>query len=296
MGLAVMLEIPLVIVNIQRGGPSTGLPTKTEQSDLLQAYYGRNGECPIPVIASSTPSDCFDVAYEAVRISVQHMTPVILLSDGYIANGAEPWKYPTAEDLDPIKVNFASTTDDQLKDNAGKFLPYLRDEKLVRAWAIPGTPGLEHRVGGLEKQDKTGNISYDSANHQFMVKTRAAKVEKIADYISVVKAFRLSESDNIAWRIREYMNVCDMFMFDTEGVGYGGTGKKFDLTKLAGVEVGKPYFLSGGIEPSDVQRLKDFSTLPEAKALFAVDINTKFELMPGVKDFNTIKQFISAIS
>jgi phosphoribosylanthranilate isomerase len=120
--------------------------------------------------------------------------------------------------------------------------------------------------------------------------------EKIADYISVVKAFRLSESDNIAWRIREYMNVCDMFMFDTEGVGYGGTGKKFDLTKLAGVEVGKPYFLSGGIEPSDVQRLKDFSTLPEAKALFAVDINTKFELMPGVKDFNTIKQFISAIS
>ena len=167
MGLAVMLEIPLLIINIQRGGPSTGLPTKTEQSDLLQAYYGRNGECPIPVIASSTPSDCFDVAYEAVRISVQHMTPVILLSYGYIANGAEPWKYPTAEDLDPIKVNFASTTDDQLKDNAGKFLPYLRDEKLVRAWAIPGTPGLEHRVGGLEKQDKTGNISYDSANHQY---------------------------------------------------------------------------------------------------------------------------------
>jgi 2-oxoglutarate ferredoxin oxidoreductase subunit alpha len=197
MGLAVMLEIPLVIVNIQRGGPSTGLPTKTEQSDLLQAYYGRNGECPIPVIASSTPSDCFDVAYEAVRISVQHMTPVILLSDGYIANGAEPWKYPTAEDLDPIKVNFASTTDDQLKDNAGKFLPYLRDEKLVRAWAIPGTPGLEHRVGGLEKQDKTGNISYDSANHQFMVKTRAAKVEKIADYIPQQKLDSGPESGKV---------------------------------------------------------------------------------------------------
>ncbi|MFZ4056539.1 MAG: 2-oxoacid:acceptor oxidoreductase subunit alpha [Ferruginibacter sp.] len=197
MGLAVMLEIPLVIVNIQRGGPSTGLPTKTEQSDLLQAYYGRNGECPMPVIASSTPSDCFDVAYEAVRISVQHMTPVILLSDGYIANGAEPWKYPTAADLEPIKVNFASTTDDQLKDSAGKFLPYLRDEKLVRAWAIPGTPGLEHRVGGLEKQDKTGNISYDSANHQFMVKTRAAKVEKIADYIPQQKLDSGPESGKV---------------------------------------------------------------------------------------------------
>ncbi|MBX9733887.1 MAG: 2-oxoacid:acceptor oxidoreductase subunit alpha, partial [Chitinophagaceae bacterium] len=179
MGLAVMLEIPLVIINIQRGGPSTGLPTKTEQSDLLQAYYGRNGECPMPVISTATPSDCFDVAYEAVRIAVQHMTPVILLSDGYIANGAEPWKFPQSADLKPIEVSYKK----ELAEDEEKFLPYKRNEKLARPWAIPGTPGLEHRVGGLEKQDITGNISYDSDNHQHMVKTRQAKVDKIADYI-----------------------------------------------------------------------------------------------------------------
>ncbi len=182
MGLAVMLEIPLIIINVQRGGPSTGLPTKTEQSDLMQAYYGRNGECPMPVIAASTPSDCFDAVYEAVRISVQHMTPVIFLSDGYIANGAEPWKYPVSADLSEIKVTFA--TAENLEED-GKFLPYKRDEKLVRPWAIPGTAGLEHRVGGLEKQDITGNISYDNENHQLMVKTRQAKVDKIADYIPI---------------------------------------------------------------------------------------------------------------
>lgn len=179
MGLAVMLEIPLVIVNIQRGGPSTGLPTKTEQSDLLQAYYGRNGECPMPVIASSTPSDCFDVAFEAVRIAVQHMTPIILLSDGYIANGAEPWRFPTAAQLPEIAVQFK----EGLAEGEDKFMPYLRDEKLVRPWAVPGTPGLEHRIGGLEKQDVSGNVSYDADNHQHMVKTRQAKVDKIADYI-----------------------------------------------------------------------------------------------------------------
>ncbi|HJV20239.1 MAG TPA: 2-oxoacid:acceptor oxidoreductase subunit alpha [Sediminibacterium sp.] len=183
MGLAMMLEIPLVIVNIQRGGPSTGLPTKTEQSDLLQAYYGRNGEAPIPVISSSTPSDCFEVAYEAVRIAVQHMTPVILLSDGYIANGAEPWKFPQSADLQPIEVKFKT----KLDDGEEKYQPYKRDEKLARPWAVPGTPGLEHRVGGLEKQDITGNISYDSDNHQHMVKTRQAKVDKIADYIPLQK-------------------------------------------------------------------------------------------------------------
>ncbi len=183
MGLAVMLEIPLVICNIQRGGPSTGLPTKTEQSDLLQAYYGRNGECPMPVIASSTPSDCFDVAYEAVRISVQHMTPVILLSDGYIANGAEPWKFPNAADLPPIEVEFKK----QLGHGEDKFQPYLRDDKLVRPWVIPGTAGLEHRIGGLEKQNITGNISYDADNHQLMVKIREEKVSKIAQYIPLQK-------------------------------------------------------------------------------------------------------------
>jgi 2-oxoglutarate ferredoxin oxidoreductase subunit alpha len=173
------LEIPLVIINIQRGGPSTGLPTKTEQSDLLQAYYGRNGECPMPVIASSTPSDCFDVAYEAVRIAVQHMTPVILLSDGYIANGAEPWKFPQSKDLKPIEVTFKKA----LAEGEEKYQPYKRDEKLARPWAVPGTPGLEHRVGGLEKQDITGNISYDADNHQLMVDIRQAKVDKVADYI-----------------------------------------------------------------------------------------------------------------
>ena len=183
MGLAVMLEIPLIIINVQRGGPSTGLPTKTEQSDLMQAYYGRNGECPMPVISASTPSDCFSAIYEAVRISVQHMTPVIFLSDGYIANGAEPWKFPTSADLAEIKVSFASQNIASDMDVNGKFQPYKRDEKLVRPWAIPGTAGLEHRVGGLEKQDVTGNISYDSDNHQLMVKTRQKKIDLIANYI-----------------------------------------------------------------------------------------------------------------
>jgi len=179
MGLAVMLEIPLLIIDVQRGGPSTGLPTKTEQSDLLQAYYGRNGECPMPVIAASTPSDCFDAIYEAVRIAIHHMTPVIFLSDGYIANGAEPWKFPKSEDLPPIEVKFKT----ELGHGEEKFQPYLRDEKLVRPWAIPGTPGLEHRIGGLEKQNITGNVSYDPENHQLMVKIREEKVEKIADHI-----------------------------------------------------------------------------------------------------------------
>ena len=183
MGLAVMLEIPLVIINVQRGGPSTGLPTKTEQSDLMQAYYGRNGECPMPIVSASTPSDCFSAAYEAVRISVQHMTPVILLSDGYIANGAEPWKFPTADELQEIKVSFASQNYASDVDDHGKFQPYKRDERLVRPWAIPGTAGLEHRVGGLEKQDLTGNISYDPENHQHMVKIRQAKVDMIANFI-----------------------------------------------------------------------------------------------------------------
>src|SRR5438045_4514726 len=146
MGLAVVLEIPLLIIDIQRGGPSTGLPTKTEQSDLLQAYYGRNGECPMPVIAARTPSDCFDAVFEAVRISVQHMTPVIFLSDGYIANGAEPWKYPTKDQLPEIPVKFKT----ELGHGEHQLQPYMRDEKLARPWAIPGAAGLEHRIGGLE--------------------------------------------------------------------------------------------------------------------------------------------------
>jgi 2-oxoglutarate/2-oxoacid ferredoxin oxidoreductase subunit alpha len=179
MGLAVMLEIPLLIIDVQRGGPSTGLPTKTEQSDLLQAYYGRNGECPMPVVSASTPADCFEAAYEAVRIAVQHMTPVIFLSDGYIANGAEPWKFPKAEELPPIHVRFKT----ELGHNEDKLQPYLRDEKLARPWAVPGTAGLEHRIGGLEKQNITGNVSYEPENHQLMVKIRQEKIDKIAEYI-----------------------------------------------------------------------------------------------------------------
>jgi 2-oxoglutarate ferredoxin oxidoreductase subunit alpha len=179
MGLAVMMEIPLLVCDIQRGGPSTGLPTKTEQSDLLQAYYGRNGECPMPVVAAATPSDCFDAVYEAVRIAVQHMTPVIFLSDGYIANGAEPWRFPRSADLPPIEVSFKRG----LGPEEEQFLPYLRDERLVRPWAIPGTPGLEHRIGGLEKQNITGNVNYEPENHQLMVRIREEKVARIADHI-----------------------------------------------------------------------------------------------------------------
>jgi 2-oxoglutarate ferredoxin oxidoreductase subunit alpha len=149
----------------------------------MQAYYGRNGECPMPIVSASTPSDCFSAVYEAVRISVQHMTPVMFLSDGYIANGAEPWKFPSSADLPEIKTEFASENFSTNMDEQGKFQPYKRDDKLVRPWAIPGTPGLEHRVGGLEKQDVTGNISYEPENHQHMVKTRQAKVDMIANYI-----------------------------------------------------------------------------------------------------------------
>jgi len=177
MGLAVMLELPMVICNIQRGGPSTGLPTKTEQSDLFQAMYGRNGEAPLPVIAANSPGDCFFAAFEACKIALEFMTPVMFLSDGYIANGAEPWKFPSAGDLPEIETEFAKSVDGE------KYLPYKRDQKLSRPWAIPGTAGLEHRIGGLEKEHETGNISYDPENHEYMVKLREAKVEKIADFI-----------------------------------------------------------------------------------------------------------------
>jgi 2-oxoglutarate/2-oxoacid ferredoxin oxidoreductase subunit alpha len=176
-GLAVSLELPLVICDIQRGGPSTGLPTKTEQSDLLQALFGRNGEAPVPVVAAKSPSDCFYTAIEAVRIAVTYRTPVVLLSDGYLANGSEPWRLPSVDDLPDLRVEFAR----EPNGPDGEFLPYLRDpETLARPWAVPGTAGLEHRIGGLEKADKTGSISYDPDNHDFMVRTRQAKVDGIA--------------------------------------------------------------------------------------------------------------------
>lgn len=194
-GLAFMLELPLLIINVQRGGPSTGLPTKTEQADLLQAIYGRNGEAPVPVIAAQSPADCFNAVYEAARIAVEHMTPVFFLSDGYIANGAEPWKFPNAASLKAFKPNFAKK--EMLKEGE-KFLPYKRDEKLARNWAIPGTPGLEHRIGGIEKENETGNISYDPENHEFMVKLRQEKVDRIADYIPLQKVDNGNESGKIA--------------------------------------------------------------------------------------------------
>ena len=176
-GLAVSLEIPLVICDIQRGGPSTGLPTKTEQSDLLQAMFGRNGEAPVPIVAAQSPADCFAAALEAVRIALCYRTPVFLLSDGYLANGSEPWRVPNVADLPDISVRFAT----EPNGADGTFLPYLRDpDTLARPWAIPGTPGLEHRLGGIEKADRTGNISYDPDNHDFMVRTRQAKVDGIA--------------------------------------------------------------------------------------------------------------------
>ena len=178
MGLAVMLELPLVILNIQRGGPSTGLPTKVEQSDLLQAMFGRSGEAPLPILAAASPADCFEVAQQAWQLAVRLMTPVIVLSDAYVANGAEPWRIPDASELTPIEVQHP-----QGPPEVGKFAPYARDELLARPWALPGTPGLAHRVGGIEKQDITGDISYDPDNHQHMVNQRARKVANAAQLI-----------------------------------------------------------------------------------------------------------------
>ncbi len=182
-GLATILEIPLLIVNIQRGGPSTGLPTKTEQSDLLQAMYGRHGEGPIPVIAASSPADCFNTIIEGSRIAIEHMTPVIVLTDGYIANGSEPWRFPTADQLPKINVKFVT----EANGPDGTFLAYKRDEKLVRPWVKPGTKGLMHRIGGLEKHADTGNVSYDAKNHGIMTEIREAKIQRIADYIPLAK-------------------------------------------------------------------------------------------------------------
>ncbi|MBL9124431.1 MAG: 2-oxoacid:acceptor oxidoreductase subunit alpha [Planctomycetaceae bacterium] len=175
LGLAVMTELPLLVINVQRGGPSTGLPTKTEQADLLQALFGRNGECPMPVIAARSPADCFDVVQEAWRIATRFMTPVMILSDGYLANGSEPWRLPAVDSLEPIPVTHPAAP-----TNGEVFHPYARDERLARPWALPGTPGLMHRIGGLEKQDITGNVNYEPENHQKMVLLRAKKTALVA--------------------------------------------------------------------------------------------------------------------
>jgi 2-oxoglutarate/2-oxoacid ferredoxin oxidoreductase subunit alpha len=197
MGLAVAVEIPLVVCDIQRGGPSTGLPTKTEQADLLQALFGRNSEAPIPIVAAATPSDCFWAALEASRLAIKYMVPVILLSDGYLANGAEPWRIPDAADIPEIPVHFVTEPNSETG-----YLPYKRDpQTLARPWAVPGTPGLEHRIGGLEKQDVSGNINYEPLNHEKMVRIRAAKVEAIAQEIPEIEPSGDSHGDLliIAW-------------------------------------------------------------------------------------------------
>ncbi len=196
-GLAVMTEIPLVIIDVQRGGPSTGLPTKTEQADLLQAMFGRNGECPAAILAPCSPADCFTLAFEAARLAVSFMTPVFLLSDGYIANGAEPWLIPDPAKLPKIKVEHPTKPNGAGGNGNGEgtFLPYKRDARLVRPWAIPGTPGLEHRIGGLEKEDVTGKISYDAANHEHMTRVRAQKIANIANEIPELTVMGPAEGD-----------------------------------------------------------------------------------------------------
>lgn len=187
-GLAVMTELPLVIVNVQRGGPSTGLPTKTEQSDLMQALWGRNGECPLVVIAASTPSNCFDAAFEASKIALEHMTPVVLLTDGFIANGTEPWKIPSMANYPKINVPI-------VPEGTTNYMTYARNEKLARGWAFPGTKGLEHRVGGLEKDFLKGTVSHDPINHEKMVNVRAAKVAKVAEYLPEQEVFGAQEGE-----------------------------------------------------------------------------------------------------
>jgi 2-oxoglutarate ferredoxin oxidoreductase subunit alpha len=182
LGLAVIAELPLVVVNVQRGGPSTGMPTKTEQADLLMALFGRHGEAPLPVLAAQSPADCFWAAMEAMKVAVKYMTPVILLTDGYLANGSEPFRIPEASELPRIEVRYATAP-----NLDGKYMPYLRDDKLVRPWAIPGTAGLEHRVGGLEKDSLSGMVSYDGGNHEQMVRTRAQKVRNVVEDVPDVR-------------------------------------------------------------------------------------------------------------
>jgi 2-oxoglutarate ferredoxin oxidoreductase subunit alpha len=187
-GLAISMELPLVIVDVQRGGPSTGLPTKTEQADLLLAMYGRHGEAPLPIVAAKSPSDCFNAAFEGVRLALKYRTPVIVLTDGYLANGSEPWRFPAVEELADISVPFAESLNHESSDGTWDFWPYLRDpETLARPWAIPGTPGLMHRVGGIEKQDGTGNVNYDPENHEFMTRLRAEKIARITNDIPLVE-------------------------------------------------------------------------------------------------------------
>ncbi len=218
MGLAVITELPMIIINVQRGGPSTGLPTKTEQADLFQAMFGRNGECPMPVIAASGPADCFETAIEAWRLAVRYMTPVMLLTDGYIANGSEPWRIPDASTLPKIEVKHPGPP-----QNGDAFMPYERDERLARPWAIPGTPGLEHRIGGLEKQDVTGNVSYDPLNHEHMIHTRAQKVANIAKDIPPQKLDGPASGDVLVLSWGGTYGACATACHTTQACGHAVT-------------------------------------------------------------------------
>lgn len=252
-GLAVSLELPLVIVDVQRGGPSTGLPTKTEQSDLLQAMFGRNGESPVPIIAPQSPSDCFFAAIEASRIAIEYRTPVFLLSDGYLANGSEPWLIPDVSTLPTIDPDFATTTNHEAADGTKEFWPYLRDpETLARPWAVPGTPGLEHRIGGLEKADGIGSISYDADNHDRMVRLRQAKVEAIA------RSFGPLEVDDPSGEARVLVLGW--------GSTYGPIGAACEITRRTGALVAQAHLRHLNPFPSnlgEVLRAYDKVLVPE---------------------------------
>ena len=227
-GLGVSLELPLIIVDVQRAGPSTGMPTKTEQADLLQAMFGRNGEAPVPIVAPRSPADCFETAIEAARIATTYRVPVIVLSDGYLANGSEPWAIPAVDDLPDLRVAFAAEHNTTLDDGSTAFWPYLRDpETLARPWAVPGTAGLEHRIGGIEKADGTGNISYDPANHDFMVRTRQAKVDGIAATIPPLE-------------VEDPSGHARVLVLDW-GSTYGPIGAACRTVRAAGIEVAQAH-------------------------------------------------------
>jgi 2-oxoglutarate/2-oxoacid ferredoxin oxidoreductase subunit alpha len=251
-GLGVSLELPLIVVDVQRAGPSTGMPTKTEQADLLQAMFGRNGEAPVPIVAPRSPSDCFDAALEAARIATTYRVPVILLSDGYLANGSEPWRIPEVADLPDLTVRFTTEPNAEV-DGQPVFYPYLRDpETLARPWAVPGTAGLEHRIGGIEKEDRTGNISYDPANHDLMVRTRQAKVDAVAASLPPI------EVDDPSGRARVLVLGW--------GSTYGPIGAACRILRTDGVDIAQAHLRHLNPFPSDlgeVLRRYDKVLVPE---------------------------------
>jgi 2-oxoglutarate ferredoxin oxidoreductase subunit alpha len=255
MGLAVSLELPLVIVDIQRGGPSTGLPTKTEQADLLQAMYGRHGESPMPIVATRSPAHCFEAAIEAARIAIEYRTPVLLLSDGYVANSSEPWLLPDVTTLPTIDPNFSTTANHTTSDGQELHWPYVRDpETLARGWALPGTPGLMHRIGGIEKEDGTGNISYDPANHEAMVRIRAAKVAAIAKSIppAVVEGDADADLLIVGW-----------------GSTWGAVGAAVQATQAEGKKVKRVHLVHLNPFPSNLGEI-----LRDAKRIMVPEMNT----------------------